>query len=194
MPMVARYCETIGYEKPVERYLEENGYVCHSENYKGEPVTMPSGAALLLFGKGVDRMFREMQEAGSPEPVFEQLGFMVKASIYQHKSLELKHENTQEQGNNIEGQGNNTPKQGNNEEEQGIIREKICQLQGITAKTRENLLTIYEYMLSHPVVKNREISELVSVSDDRARVLLMTLVESEIVKCQGETKDREYFL
>lgn len=242
MSLVAKYCETIGYEKPVERYLEENGYVCHSENYKGEPITMPSGAALLLFGKnpqnhfqraqvrviryegteervgremnvikdviftgpileltnkvkdfvstqikehtylgpdglfrtdvqypefcwtelivnaichrdysilgtdiqiklfddhmtvespgilpglvrtdnirtmhfsrnpkiaqymrayklvkefgeGVDRMFREMQEAGSPEPVFEQIGFMVKASIYQHKVQE----NVQEQ-------------------------------------------------------------------------------------------------
>lgn len=327
--LVAQYCEQIGYEKTADQFLEENGYICHNENYKGESVAVPSGAAVLLFGKnpqnffqraqvrvirfegddervgremnvikdviftgsvleltnkvknfvstqikehtylgqdglfrtdvqypefcwtelivnaichrdysilgtdiqvklfdthmivespgilpglvrtdnirnmhfsrnpkiaqymrafklvkefgeGVDRMYREMQEAGSPEPQFELVGFMVKASIYQHAAQPETRDNVQ--------------KQGINNEKQGITRDKITQLQGVAQKTRGNLLQIYEYMLSHPYVKNKEIATLVSVSDDRARVLLMTLVKNKLVSYQGENKERVYFL
>jgi len=38
------------------------------------------------FGEGVDRMFREMEEAGCPAPEYRQNGFMVYATIRQHGS------------------------------------------------------------------------------------------------------------
>ena len=37
------------------------------------------------FGEGVDRMFREMETAGCPAPEYRQNGFMVYATIRQHK-------------------------------------------------------------------------------------------------------------
>ena len=36
------------------------------------------------FGEGVDRMFREMEEAGQPAPEYRQNEFMVYATIRQH--------------------------------------------------------------------------------------------------------------
>ena len=37
------------------------------------------------FGEGVDRMFREMAAAGQPEPRYQAVEFMVRASIWQHE-------------------------------------------------------------------------------------------------------------
>ena len=37
------------------------------------------------FGEGVDRMFREMAAAGQPEPRYQAMEFMVRASIWQHE-------------------------------------------------------------------------------------------------------------
>lgn len=37
------------------------------------------------FGEGVDRMYREMEEAGCPAPEYKQGDFMVYATIWQHK-------------------------------------------------------------------------------------------------------------
>lgn len=36
------------------------------------------------FGEGVDRMFREMAAAGQPEPMYQAVEFMVRATIWQH--------------------------------------------------------------------------------------------------------------
>lgn len=37
------------------------------------------------FVEGVDRMFREMEAAGQPEPRFQVVEFMVRSSIWQHE-------------------------------------------------------------------------------------------------------------
>ena len=37
------------------------------------------------FGEGVDRMYREMEEAGCPAPEYKQGDFMVYATIRQYK-------------------------------------------------------------------------------------------------------------
>ena len=39
------------------------------------------------FGEGVDRMFREMEEAGNPAPEFKQQDFMVLATIRERKVI-----------------------------------------------------------------------------------------------------------
>jgi len=62
------------------------------------------------------------------------------------------------------------------------------------AKTRDNLLRICDYLRSHPTVKNKDIATLLSLSDDRARVLLLTLVDNGLLRYSGEKKDRMYFV
>ena len=39
------------------------------------------------FGEGVDRMYREMEEAGLPEPEYKTVAFMVHATIKNKKYL-----------------------------------------------------------------------------------------------------------
>lgn len=40
------------------------------------------------FGEGVDCMFREMEAAGQPEPKYQAVEFMVKATIWQHDVIQ----------------------------------------------------------------------------------------------------------
>lgn len=49
-------------------------------------------------------------------------------------------------------------------------------------------------MRKHRVVKNHEIAELLGVGDDRARVLLMLLVDNGILIAKGDKKERTYTL
>lgn len=48
------------------------------------------------FGEGVDRIYREMAEAGLPEPVYKTVAFMVHATIRNKKYLKNENINTQE--------------------------------------------------------------------------------------------------
>ena len=41
------------------------------------------------FGEGVDRIYRELEDGGFPEPSFTQVAFMIKASIWERKVTEV---------------------------------------------------------------------------------------------------------
>ena len=83
-------------------------------------------------------------------------------------------------------------------EKQGITsdktRDKIRQIEGISSKTRDNLEIMLDYFKFHPVVKNHEIAELLNISDDRARVLLLLLVDNGLLLAMGDRKERTYHL
>lgn len=83
-------------------------------------------------------------------------------------------------------------RQGINQSVGDKTRDKIFSIEGISDKTRKNLMRIIEYMISHNTVKNHEIAELLNVSDDRARVLLMLLTENDILIAKGDKKERTY--
>lgn len=86
-------------------------------------------------------------------------------------------------------------KKGINQKKQGIkTRDKLMLIDGISQKTRDNIGAILKYMDSHPVVKNHDIAELLNVGDDRARVLLMLLVDNGLLVANGERKERTYIL
>lgn len=73
-------------------------------------------------------------------------------------------------------------------------RDKITVMKGISSKTRDNLIRIIDYMELHPTIKNSEISELLSLSSDRSRLLLSTLVNEGFLTSSGKNKDRIYSL
>ena len=83
-------------------------------------------------------------------------------------------------------------------EKQGITsdktRDKIRQIEGISSKTRDYLEIMLDYFKSHPVVKNHDIAELLNISDDRARVLLLLLVDNGLLLAKGDRKERTYHL
>ena len=73
-------------------------------------------------------------------------------------------------------------------------RDKIRQIEGISYKTRDYLEIMLDYFKSHPVVKNHDIAELLNISDDRARVLLLLLVDNGLLLAKGDRKERTYHL
>ena len=73
-------------------------------------------------------------------------------------------------------------------------RDKIRQIEGISSKTRDYLEIMLDYFKSHPVVKNHDIAELLNISDDRARVLLLLLVDNGLLLTKGDRKERTYHL
>lgn len=85
-------------------------------------------------------------------------------------------------------------KQGINTGAKSKSRDKILQIEGISEKTRDRLRLMIAYMSEHPVVKNHEIAELLGLGDDRARVLLMLLVDNGILIAKGDKKERTYTL
>ena len=93
------------------------------------------------------------------------------------------------QGINGEKTRDKSPKQGINSEK---TRDIIYAIEGISEKTREKLLIIADYLEEHPIVRNHEIASLCQVGDDRARVLLNTLVDQNILHAEGNKKDRHY--
>ena len=98
----------------------------------------------------------------------------------------------------IEKQGISRDKTRDKIEKQGIsgdkTRDKIGLIEGISSKTRDNLEKMIDYFKFHTSVKNHEIAELLNVSDDRARVLLLILVDNGLLIAKGDRKERTYHL
>lgn len=83
-------------------------------------------------------------------------------------------------------------------DEQAVLssetRDIIESIQGINKKTRDNLFEIAIHIKTHAEARNADIVRLCNVSDDRARVLLATLVEHNVLKAEGANKNRTYSL
>lgn len=101
---------------------------------------------------------------------------------------------TKKQGINTNKTRDKVAKQGINIRLVEKTSDKIERIEGISKKTRDNLLIMLEYLETHPSVKNHEIAELLSVSDDRARVLLLLLVDNGLLIAKGDRKERTYHL
>lgn len=87
-----------------------------------------------------------------------------------------------------------TEKQGINIRIVEKTSDKIERIEGISQKTRDNLLILLEYMDTHPVVHNSDIAALLSISPNRARVHLMLLVDNGFLVAKGDKKERTYHL
>lgn len=75
------------------------------------------------FGEGVDRMYREMEEAGCPAPEYRQNGFMVYATIRQHGSTVSTEKTTEKTTEKILGFISENPK---------VTTEELARLCGLT--------------------------------------------------------------
>jgi len=61
MGLVEDYLKQVDYVKGAETFLRENGYVVRKEKFNGREYEVPSGAAILLFGKNPQRFFQRAQ-------------------------------------------------------------------------------------------------------------------------------------
>ncbi|MCD7921181.1 MAG: hypothetical protein LUG27_01800, partial [Clostridiales bacterium] len=79
LDFVQSYIKKIGYGREPLEYLRGNPKIfefLHEYDYVKE------------FGEGVDRMYREMNDAGLPEPEYRTVEFMVFATLKNHKWVE----------------------------------------------------------------------------------------------------------
>jgi len=127
------------------------------------------------FGEGVDRMYREMEEAGLPEPEYKTVAFMVHATIKNKKylvdavSTGLMH---QEQPKSAE----DVPKSA-----EDVI------LEG-------QQLVIYEYVLTNKSITTVIACEVLGVKERRARSVLADMCKMGYLKKQGATSNLKYIL
>ena len=127
------------------------------------------------FGEGVDRMYREMEEAGLPEPEYKTVAFMVHATIKNKKyvvdasSADLMH---QEQPKSAE----DVPKSAED-----------IMLEG-------QQLVIYEYVVANRAITTAIACELLAVKERRARSILADMCKMGYLKKQGATSNLKYIL
>lgn len=127
------------------------------------------------FGEGVDRMYREMEEAGLPEPEYKTVAFMVHATIKNKKyvvdasSADLMH---QEQSKSAE----DVPKSAED-----------IMLEG-------QQLVIYEYVVANRAITTAIACELLAVKERRARSILADMCKMGYLKKQGATSNLKYIL
>ena len=86
------------------------------------------------FGEGVDRMYREMEEAGLPEPEYKTVAFMVHATIKNKKYLvEAKATNNQNVAQDVAQEHIKTLAEIRKNEK--VTREQIAEKAGVSKKT-----------------------------------------------------------
>ena len=119
------------------------------------------------FGEGVDRMYREMEEAGLPEPEYKTVAFMVHATIKNKKYLVGEKPVEQSVDNNSKASDFNVPKH-QNEALDEALETKIVMLMKTNAK-----------------IKQTEIAEELKVSRATVQRAIQVLVEKQAIERVG---------
>ena len=119
------------------------------------------------FGEGVDRMYREMEEAGLPEPEYKTVAFMVHATIKNKKYLVGEKPVEQSVDNNSKASDSNVPKH-QNEALDEALETKIVMLMKTNAK-----------------IKQTEIAEELKVSRATVQRAIQVLVEKQAIERVG---------
>ena len=119
------------------------------------------------FGEGVDRMYREMEEAGLPELEYRTVAFMVHATIKNKKYLVGENSVEQNVDNNSKASDSNVPKH-QNEALDEALETKIVML-----------------MKTNKKIKQTEIAEELKVSRATVQRAIQVLVEKNTIERVG---------
>ena len=124
------------------------------------------------FGEGVDRMYREMKEAGQPEPKYVQDDFILKATL-QAKSLpNAERETTAEK-----------------------TKEKPKKSQRNNSKKPENYQeNIIQLIQEDPSITVIRLAKLLKKTPDSVRYQLRNLTTHGIIKHEGPTKAGKWII
>ena len=135
------------------------------------------------FGEGVDRMFREMEEAGLPAPEYRQNEFMVYATIRQAKDAA-----GQVAGNGgLNGGLNGLVNCVVNCVVNGDVNGDVTSLKGV-------LKDIYLIVLNNPGIKIAQVAELRGKSESTVWKQLNELTKKGIIEYRGSDKTGGYYV
>ena len=144
------------------------------------------------FGEGVDRIFREMQDAGLPEPEYKQSEFMLYATL-KNKTWGLENGSWESlTGDNpdsgqVSGQAE-TSEQANKTSEQANITSVSL------LKTAQNKQISINYLAENGKAGTKVLANILSLSQDRVRVILTEMIKEGTVVAEGRTNNRVYRL
>ena len=119
------------------------------------------------FGEGVDRMYREMEEAGLPEPEYKTVAFMVHATIKNKKYLVGVNAGEQNMDNASKASDSNVPKH-QNEALDEALETKIVMIMKTNSK-----------------IKQTEIAEELKVSRATVQRAIQVLVDKHAIERVG---------
>lgn len=135
------------------------------------------------FGEGVDRMYREMQEAGQPEPKYVQDDFILKATL---KAKALPNADTVAAQENSDGKKTTVGSDGYTQEK---AQEKPKNNQ---RKAKEKPETYREEILrliqEYPSITVVRLAQVLKRTPDSVRYQLRTLAAIGVIKHEGSTK------
>ena len=117
------------------------------------------------FGEGVDRMFREMEEAGCPAPEYRQNEFMVYATIRQHSDA----------NGDV------------NSDVNGDVNSDVNNLKG-------SLKDIYKIVHDHPGIKIGEVAEIRGKTESTVWKQLNELKKKGLLEYRGSDKTGGYYV
>ena len=140
------------------------------------------------FGEGVDRIFRDMQDAGLPEPEYKQSEFMLYATL-KNKTWGLENGSWESlTGDNPDRGQAETSGQANKTSEQAD------KTSAVLLKTAQNKQIILNYLAENGKAGTKVLADIVSLSQDRARVILTEMIKEGTVVAVGKTNTRVYRL
>ena len=120
------------------------------------------------FGEGVDRMFREMAEAGNPAPEYKQIEFMVKVRL--NSALRDEEETTEKTGEKSTMKGTLEPESG---PESG------------PEKTMDRIIQL---MMDNPYITSRMIAQKLNMARSGISKQLNKLQEFGLIRRVGPDK------
>ena len=136
------------------------------------------------FGEGVDRMFREMAEVGNPAPVYQQVGFMVKATIRQHAETIFGELNGQLNKELNIGETNNYADGDNNGQLNGELNGELNNAQKTTL----------DFIKDNPGCRAFEISKTMNIPYSTIDKHIRVLLRLGLIERRGSKKTGGYYI
>ena len=134
------------------------------------------------FGEGVDRMFREMAEAGNPAPEYKQIDFMVKVRLNSALREETVGKSSRESGQEREIRPGNDQKTGEKSTLKGTLKST---LKSTLKGTRKDVVKIIS---NNPNVTIPQIAEQLGMNPRGIDKHLKVLREQGIIRRVGPDK------
>jgi ATP-dependent DNA helicase RecG len=132
------------------------------------------------FGEGVDRMFREMEEAGQPDPKYIQDDFILKATLRAKEHVEdnIPHENDGKKAT-VKSDGKKATVKSDGK---------------LTNITQQQVNKLLEAMEPGKKYKSGELCEVLGLKETRMKEILRLLVNLGKIHTDGTFRDRTYSL
>ena len=137
------------------------------------------------FGEGVDRMFREMAEAGNPAPVYKQIEFMVKVRL--DSALRDEDESTITHKTEVEPNDNKMSEKVN---ETARVNEKVDEKvnEKVSEKVSERQKLIISAIFENPYITQTELAKTLGISVVHVNKNMKKLQEQSLIRRVGPDK------